>query len=192
MKKVQFAMVVMAMMLVLSGCTNYAKTYDNNTLVLKGNGSLVEIAVEDFSESSVNAEDVTSYVEEQIDDFNQEAGSKSVKKQSMNTSDMSKVKLVLTYKDMDSFNAFNSLECSLSDFEDVKESDDLKGKFQSVEEESVKVAGMTDVDKAKVLILSEATDVVLNGDLLYYNDQVSVKDGVITTSGEDNAIIIFK
>ena len=44
------------------------------------------------------------------------------------------------------------------------------------------------MDKATVLIISEATDVVVNGSILYYNGEVKVKDNVATTSGKDNAI----
>jgi hypothetical protein len=34
--------------------------------------------------------------------------------------------------------------------------------------------------------------VVVKGDILYYNKEVTVKDGVATTTGEDNAIIIYR
>ena len=40
--------------------------------------------------------------------------------------------------------------------------------------------------------MSEKTDVVVDGDILYYNKEVSVKDGVATTTGKNDAIIIFK
>ena len=38
----------------------------------------------------------------------------------------------------------------------------------------------------------EKTDVVVKGDILYYNDQVTIKDDVITTTGKANAIIVYK
>lgn len=191
MKKIQMVLPALVLMCALSGCTNYAKEYDANTLVVKGNGSLVEIAIEDFKDSSVKAEDLTSYVDEEISSYNDEAGKNSVKKVSIDTEDMSKVKLVLKYKDMESYNGFNSLNCTYTDFSDVEESE-LEGRFKSSDEKSVKVADMTDTEKAEVLILSEKANVVVSGDILYYNDEVEVKDGVITSSGEGNAIIIFK
>lgn len=191
MKKIQMMIIMGALLGALTGCTNYAKEYNKNTVVIKGNGSLVEVAVEDFKDSSIKAEELTTYIDEQITLYNEEAGKNKVRKKSINTDDMSKVKLVLTYKDIESYNGFNALDCTLKDFSDVKESE-LKGSFKAGEDKTVKVSDMEDVDKATVLIISEATDVVVNGSILYYNGEVKVKDNVATTSGKDNAIIIFK
>lgn len=191
MKKIQMMIIMGALLSALTGCTNYAKEYNKNTVVIKGNGSLVEVAVEDFKDSSIKAEELTTYIDEQITLYNEEAGKNKIRKKSINTDDMSKVKLVLTYKDIESYNGFNALDCTLKDFSDVKESE-LKGSFKAGEDKTVKVSDMEDVDKATVLIISEATDVVVNGSILYYNGEVKVKDNVATTSGKDNAIIIFK
>lgn len=191
MKKIQIIIIMGVLLGALTGCTNYAKEYNKNTVVIKRNGSLVEVAVEDFKDSSIKAEELTTYIDEQITAYNGETGKNKVKKKSIDTDDMSKVKLVLTYKDIESYNGFNALDCTLKDFSDVKESE-LKGSFKSGEDKSVKVSDMKDVDKATVLIISEATDVVVNGNILYYNEEVKVKDNVYTTSGKDDAIIIFK
>ncbi|MCI8508374.1 MAG: hypothetical protein HFJ06_07450 [Lachnospiraceae bacterium] len=191
MKKIQLVMVVILAAGILSGCTNYVKEYDKNTLVVKKNGSLVEISVEDFKDSSVKAEDLTAYIEEQIDTYNSEYGKKMIKNKAIETEDMSKVKLVLYYKDMESYNGFNLLECTLSDFSDVKESE-LKGTFISAEGKEIKADDMENTEKAKVLIFPAAADVVMKGEILYHNNEVSVKDGVAVTSGEEDAIIIYK
>ncbi len=190
MKRIQVIVLLAAFVCLLTGCSMDAKKYDKNTLVVKGNGSIVEIAVEDFKESSIQAGDLEAYIDEQIEDFNGDNG-KLVKKSYIDTEDMSKVKLVLTYKDMDSFNGFNLLDCTLDDYENVKE-EKLAGDFTSADGKTVKHTKLSGTEKAEVLILSEATDVVVKGDILYYNDQVKVKDGIVTTSGKGNAIIIFK
>ena len=96
----------------LAGCGNEAKQYDKNTLVVKKNGSFVEVAVEDFKDSSVKQEELEAYIDEQIENYNGEDGS-FVKRTYINTEDMSRVKLVLRYKDIDSYNEFNMLECRL-------------------------------------------------------------------------------
>jgi hypothetical protein len=174
----------------LTGCSSDAKKYDKNTLVVKRNGSLEEIAVEDFTDSSVQAGELEDYIDEQIADYDGDEG-KLVKKSYINAEDMSKVKLVLTYKDMEAFNGFNLLECQLEDYESMT-ADDLNCTYTSAEGKSVKYGKLTGTDNAKVLVLSEATDVVVKGDILYYNKEVTVKDGVATTTGEDNAIIIYR
>lgn len=191
MKKIQLVMTVILAAGILSGCTNYVKEYDKNTLVVKRNGSLVEVSVEDFKGSSVKAEDLTAYVEEQVEAYNTEHGKKMIKNKAIETEDMSKVKLVLSYKDMESYNGFNLLDCTLSDFSSVQGSE-LKGSFISAEGKEVKAGDMENTEKAKILIFPAAAEVVVKGDILYHNKEVSVKDGVVVTSGEENAIIIYK
>lgn len=190
MKKVAFVVMAVTMICVLFGCGNYAKKYDKSTVIVKKNYSVVEVAVENFEDSSVKEEELEDYVKEQIQTYNDENGNK-IKKKSIDTDDMSKVKLVLTYKDIESFNGFNLQECKLGDFSDMKESE-LNGTYTSAEGKSVKYKNLKDVDNASVFIVPEATDVVVSGDILYYNEEASVKDGVVTTTGKDKAIIIFK
>ena len=190
MKKFQIIMIAL-LLCMLSGCTNYAKKYDENTLVVRKNGSLVEVAVENFTDSAVGASDLEAYIEGQIEDYNEEQGEKLIKNTSMDTEDMSHVKLVLTYNNMEAYNGFNLLDCVLDDFSNVA-SEDLKGTFKSLSGETVKVSDMEGTDKAKVLIFSEAANIVVNGDILYYNEEVTVTDDVVITNGESKAIIIFK
>lgn len=191
MKKILLVLSMVLVLGALMGCTDYAEEYDKNTLVVKGNGSLIEVAVEDFSESSVTPEGLSVYITEQIDEYNDAQGKDMVERDDLVTDDMSKVKLVLKYKDMDSYNGFNLLDCTLADFSDVDEKD-LKGIFTSADGKSVKVGKMEGTKKAKVLIMSEKTNIILDGNVLYYNKEVSVKDGVVTTTGKGNAIVIFK
>lgn len=192
MRKIQLIAVIGIMVCMLTACGNEAKKYSKNTLVIKRNDSLVEVAVENFKDSSVKAEDLTSYITEQIEDYNTEQGKKVIRQKSLDTEDMSKVKLVLTYKDIESYNGFNQLDCVLDDFSKLKESQ-LTGSFKTADgKKTVKVSDVEGVDKATVLIIGEATDVVCSGNILYYNDKVTIKDGIATTSGKGDAIIIFK
>lgn len=190
MRKVQLAVLLTFVLFSLSGCGNIADDYDESTLIVKKNGSLQEVAVENFEGSSVNAEDLTTYIEEQIADYNDENGKKCVKQKSIDTEDMSNVKLVLAYHDMECYNGFNSLTCSLGTFEELE--GELKGDFTSAEDKKVKLADLEGTDKAKVLVFSEKTNVVIDGEILYYNNEVEMKDEVVTTSGEGDAVIIFK
>ncbi|MCM1157185.1 MAG: hypothetical protein NC300_01640 [Bacteroidales bacterium] len=192
MKKIQLGVWLIFTVCMLAGCTNYEKDYTENTLIVKRSGALVEVAVEDFNQSSVKAEDLAAYIEGQILDYNSGTEIKdAIRQKSINTEDMSKVKLVLAYKDMESYNGFNLLECVLDDFSNVKE-ERLEGTFTSIEGESVKKEDLQDVNKAKVLIFSEASVVVVKGSILYYNEEVSIKDDVAVTTGKGDAVIIFK
>ena len=48
------------------------------------------------------------------------------------------------------------------------------------------------MENAQVLILSEKQNVVVEGELLYYNEEVTMKDEILATTGENQAVIIFK
>lgn len=191
MKKILMVLSVLIAIGTLTGCTDYAKEYDKNTLVIKGNGRIIEIAVEDFSESDVSEEDLSVYIMEQVDEYNSQYEKEMIKTEDLLTEDMENVKLVIEYKDIQNYNEFNMLESILADFSEVDEAD-LKGSFTSSEGKTVKVSKMENTKKAKVLILSEKTDVVVDGDILYHNKEVSVKEDVASTTGKGKAIIIFK
>lgn len=191
MKKMQMIGILVFLLSVCTGCTNYAEDYSKNTLIVKPSGTIIEVAVENYKNTKVKAEDLVSYVDQQIEDYNKEAGKGHVKKKRFITEDMSNVKLVLQYKSVDDYNGFNALECMLKDYSEV-EDDVLSGSFTDADGKSVKKSKFQNVDKAKVLVISEPTDIVLNKDVLYYNKEVTMKKGTITASGKDDAIIIYK
>ena len=190
MKRLNMAVLLIASAFVLGGCTNYAKQYDDNTLVVNKNGSLVEISVEDFKDSKVSADKLSAYIDEQIEAYNNDTGN-VIKKKSIDTEDMSHVKLVIQYKDIESYNGFNLLDYSIMDIGDVEESD-LTGSFTSADDKKAGPSDIVALERGKILTVSEATDIVIKGDILFYNGEVSVKDGVAVTSGKKDAIIVFK
>ena len=164
MKKLKMTALLVLLIGILTGCTNYSKQYDGNTLIVKRNGSLTEVSVEDFKDTSVNADNLNSYIQEQVDAYNNDNGN-MIKMESIDSEDMGHVKLVLSYKDIDSYDAFNLLEYSLMDIKDVKDSD-LTGSYTSSEDVKINPSDILAEDKGKVLKISEATDVVVKG-----NDQ---------------------
>ena len=180
----------MVIVFVLEGCTNYAKQYDENTLVINKNGSLVEVSVEDFKDSKVSADKLSAYIDEQIEAYNNEAGN-VIKKKFIDTEDMSHVKLVVQYKDIDSFNGFNLLDYSIKDIGDIEE-EDLTGSFTAADDKKASPSDIVALERGKILTVSEATDIVIKGEILFYNGEVSIKDGVAVTSGKKDAIIVFK
>ena len=100
-------------------------------------------------------------------------------------------KLTLQYQDIDSFNQFNLLQYRLENFSDIEEKT-LKGTYTSSDGEKTKYADLQSVENAQVLILSEKQNVVVEGELLYYNEEVTMKDEILATTGENQAVIIFK
>lgn len=190
MKKICLLFTTILLMAVLAGCGNSAQNYDKNTLIINKNGSIVEVAVEDFQDSSVKEDEIESYIEGQISAYRESSG-KKVSKKSIDADDMGQVRLVLNYEDMESYNGFNSLNDTLQDYESLSESE-LKGSYTSASGESVKVADFGDMKNAKVLMVDDATDIVIDGEILYYNEEISLNDKVATATGNSTAVIIYK
>lgn len=190
MRKLQIMLMLMCITGVLAGCTNYSKQYDANTLIVNKNGSLVEVSVENFKDSSVDADSISTYVEEQIESYNDSSEDK-IKMKSIDADNIEHVKLVLSYKNIESYDTFNLLEYTLKDIGEVKESD-LTGSYTSSDDKKTKPSDIMAEEKCKVLTISEATDVAVKGNILYYNGEVSVKDGIATTSGKKDAVIVFR
>ncbi|MGN0438404.1 MAG: hypothetical protein ACI4F4_07750 [Lachnospiraceae bacterium] len=191
MKKLRILILPMILVCLCCGCTNYAEEYSQNTLIVKGNGSLVEVSVDNYKDTNIKAEELNQYIDDQISTYNEENGKGSVKKKKLLMEDMSEIKLVMTYKNIDCYNGFNSYECVLANYEEVDKAL-LSGAFTDMDGKAVKKDEFKDVEKAKVLVVSEPIDVVINKDVLYYNKNVSIKKGVITTTGKGNGVIIYK
>ncbi len=174
----------------LTGCGDIAASYDRNTLIVKRNGSILEVAVEDLQNLGVSEEDISSYIVQQIKDYKEKSG-KSVNEMMIDASDLSKVRLVLEYEDMDSYNGFNEAENRLISYQEATD-EDLRGTYTSADGAQVDLSTLADAGKAKVLLVTDATDVVVKGEILACNEEVTLSDEVATTSGNGTAVIVYK
>lgn len=91
-----------------------------NTLKFNSNGTIVEIACEDYSESEADITSLQSYIQEEIDAYNNEKG---VNKISFVEYDESAgfVRIALQYSDINTYNEFNNMDIEINIFnaEDV-------------------------------------------------------------------------
>lgn len=184
-------MVMMVLLVsLLTGCGSVAKDYHENTLIINRNDSVIEVAVEDFQNSQVKQEELETYIKGQIDAYNETNG-KKIRMQSMDCEDLSQVRLVLSYTDMDSYNGFNEQNCVLKEYADV-EVGSLKGTYTSPEGTQIKMEELGELNNARVLMVEESIDIVIKGEILYFNEEISVKDQIATSTGNGTAVIIFK
>lgn len=190
MKKIKKLLGICLLAALLSGCGDITATYDKNTLIIKRNGSILEVAVEDLQNSGVSEEDINSYIVQQIKDYQDKSG-KNVNEMMIDASDLTKVRLVLEYEDMESYNGFNEANNRLISYQEATDAD-LKGSYTSSSGEQVNVSGIEDVSKAKVLLVTDAVDIVVKGEILACNEEVTLSDDVATTSGNGTAVIVYK
>ena len=89
-------LVVALIVFLISALLNRVNTkkIDSNTIIVRKNGKIIEVACENYSDTKIKAEELVEYVDKQIKEYNDKNGN-VIKKKSIDVEDMSKVKLVL-------------------------------------------------------------------------------------------------
>lgn len=178
---------LMVGILLLSGCSSSLDSITENTMILEKKGSISDISVEDFSGNTYNMEDLRRFVQEEIESYNTGAGAENIVLEELNT-DSDQVWLQLSYMGMEDYNSFNGTDYVLSDLADTR----ISGAFTSAADGStVKAEDITEAD-LKVLKIGDAMDIICRGKVLYYNAYVTENSGTFTSSGEGEAILVFR
>ena len=186
MKKSKWIVGAIMMAFFLTGCSNVEQDATCNTLIVNGDSTLIDVSVEDYTGITYDEEELKSFINDAIDEYNSDSEN-AVKLKSF-TNDNDNIKLVMSYASIDDYNAFNQTEYILDDAERIA----LDGSFTTADGKSIEAADL-ELSNAKALVLYDATNVVLDGTLLYYNEEVTVSDtDALTVSGEDTAIIIYQ
>ena len=172
-----------------------AKKYEKNasvyTLIMKKNDELIEVAIEDYSETNIASDDISEYVKGQVKIYNSDMEKPTVKVKNLNTKDLTQVKLVLAYKNMHAFNEFNLTNYQMDKLNNIKE-EILKGNYTSKDGETISFSDIKEKDKLQAIIIDDIANIAFYGSVLYYNEEVILHDDIATTSGEDMAVIIYR
>ena len=85
---------------------------------------------------------------------------------------------------------FNLLQDSLEDFSQA-EPELVSGTFKDLKGNEVTPSELTD-SETKVLVVKDATDIVIDGEILCYNEEVTMHEKIASSSGYSAAVIIFR
>ena len=174
---------------------------------MKQDGSIIGATIEEFDKDSYSLEDLTSYVEQEVSQFNNEAvgenrayldekkekDSLPVSIQSLDLKGENAV-LMLLYQDADTYLEFNENEGLVSklSFSKVGEVTGITSRtFKNMQGNSVKGSALNSNDyviqiKGKIALECE-------GDVVYYSSGVSINDEEISVDSEnETAYIIFE
>ena len=84
-----------------------------NTLKISPNGTILEIACEDYKDTSVDVSNLSNFIKSEVDEFNYKNGEEKVKFIEYNEEN-GFVRTALQYSDINSYNEFNSLDVQIS------------------------------------------------------------------------------
>lgn len=182
-----------------AGCGSADVT--ESTVELKKNGKIVEYAIEDFSESYYDADELQSYIDSTVKEWT-DANEGTVKVKRSEVEDGTAC-LTIQYDSAQTFSEFNGVECFAGsivqaqtagydfdmDFVQVnsKEQEENEGSVIEAEIQPV-VSGdtVTEDDDLKVFILRDHVNIKVPGKIVYVSDHVQIEDGNTVTADEDD------
>lgn len=166
-----------------TGCSNISKDATENTFILNSNGSITDVSVEDYTDSSFAIDDLEDFVTNAVNKYNQDKGEDSITFKSYEAKDK-KVKLVIEYDSIEDYNAFNNTDITIDTVANAK----ISGKYKDSKGEEIKAEDIDDT--LKVLTVDTQTSVYIKN-MKYYNNDLEVgdNDAVTVTEGSVGYII---
>ena len=124
---------------------------DETTLKINPNGTLTEIAVEDFSGTDIDTAGIESFINEEIDTYNNEAGVSKVSLIEFQENN-GVVKTAIQYSDVASYNAFNMMDITIALYDATSADDILKEELASAQDATPAVtAAPTEINEEELL-----------------------------------------
>lgn len=197
MRKLFFSTVLLTVLFLLGGCSKNneidSKNIQNNTMLVKEDGSIEAATVEAFDKSYYDITELDAYVGDKVNQYNTKKGAEAITKKSLELKE-SDVVLVLTYVSVEDYNSFNGMDAGLITTAQAKEDTNLLSQnFTAVKKgKPVTVEKALENKKYKVLILKENLDVLLQGTIKYYSGGTLVDKHRIQTAAEGSTVIVYK
>jgi len=189
------------LLLCLTGFTGCAKEdinltaeeIDTNTLLAKNNGVIQTAIVEEFNKDYYNLNELSEFVTEEINTYNQASGVKNVILEDLELKG-NKVILILSYTGMRHYAEFNQVMAAYfnggnKDIEIALPSTLINAK----KETSENTADVIQNEKYKVLILDEPYEVIVDGKIQYYSDNAkNVGKNKLQSADDGMTVIVFQ
>ena len=206
MKKIGVLVLCLALVFSVTGCGSTFDTAESAVYV-KGNGTVLEASIESFSEDYYNKEDLESFIDESISDYEAEHEKGSVKKVKLEVENETAT-LFLKYKSGEDFAAFHGEEFFCGTMaEALAAGYTLNETYYKVNNDTATGNAVASSDMEgdlKVVIMKERMGVKVKGTICYVSDNVEVvdkntvtpvkdKDGTIMENyGDEYIVVIYK
>ncbi|MBQ9232946.1 MAG: hypothetical protein IJ167_02770 [Lachnospiraceae bacterium] len=168
---------------------NYIGDINENTITINEDGSIREIACENFSDTSYDISGLKDDIKSDIEKY---CGSdkKDAVKLLEYKEDSKIVKVAIDYKSLDDYNAFNGT--SYMNSQDLLAFGDVA--LKDMAGNDIYVSGIdTSVAAYKIFSADSAFTLNISGEIVYYNGHVSINgSNSAKFDGLGNAIIIYK
>lgn len=184
-----------AMVVSLLGACGSKLDVDKNTVALQKNGKVLEAAVEDFSQSYYDEDELSSYIQDAVDSYVTENGKDTV------SISESKVEnqvayLTLQYESVDTYSDFTGIECFSGSVVQAQSAGyDFDANFYAVSDgvasdDIVTSKEVLENDDLKAFIVKGNSDIMVPGEIAYVSAEgtsVSAKNTVSVSGNEEDA-----
>jgi hypothetical protein len=184
-------------MVMLAGCNkNKAIVADDvkaNTVLIKNDGTVQAATIENFDKDYYNLEELTTFINEKVNEYNQRNGADSVVLGELKLIGANAV-LVLNFKGLGHYNSFADTNAVVTSTNSAKNGEiTLPDTFLSAKDGAViSAAEALKNEKYKVLVVQENTEVLVDGTVKYYTNGTLNGKSKIQTSTEGDTIVVYK
>lgn len=198
MKKVTLIVLSTLMLVVATGCGKdndsiTAKNVTKNAIIIKKNNTVQSSVVEDFDKDYYSSQELEEFIEEEMADYNGKHGKDAVAMDSIHITDQ-KASVVFNYKSIEEYAEFNNVNAHIVTMEEASSNEDINQIAEFIDyktDETVeKMTALSNPD-AKVLIVEEALEIKLAGEIQYYSNADKTDKNVLQSNGNGITVVVF-
>lgn len=189
MKKFRSAVIIAAVAVLLTGCSNPITTLtmitrDRSTVYVQDNGKVAGIFFEKFDKEYYDEDELKEYIDREVSDQNARLGEKNVQISYFKVKN-DLAKLGLMFADLESYNTFNTSNLVLGTTDEMMERLKEEGisSFYTTDGKRIKQKDM-ELEDTYTLLVDENIQVKIDGKILYTTKNVTMHE-----SHEDEALM---
>ena len=193
-KRYLCAVLMIFVLVMITGCGKKEQKVENvigdicdNSIIIQDDGSIREIACQDFSSPEYDISGLKAEIENQVSDYCGKHSNNAVKFLEYKE-ETGFVRVALDYKSIEDYNSFNGTSYIVGDMIGLDSAAPIKG-VDGIET----TIGDVLQNGYKAISVDGALNLTINGEVLYYNSHVTLISGNnVQTDGTGDAIIIYK
>lgn len=197
MKKLALSIVILLSLFTITGCQDeelllLADEVTSNTILMKQDGSLQVALVESFDKTYYSLSELEEFVMDEINKYNKGVGNDvitMIDRQQKN----GKAIVILNYAGMQHFATFNDVIAAYFNTNQATEAFPLPDSFVTAKDR--KPASLNKVldNKYKVLVIQGAYDILVEGNVKYFTDNVTlISDNKVQSLDGKMSAIVYK
>ena len=198
MRKIIIGIMIIFSMVLFTGCKGKSLKmgdFETNTLLVNQDGSVQGGFIEEFTKNYYSKEDLKEFAEAELSEYNNNG--KNIKIDTLEVKN-NMAHMIMTFPSMEVYMDFIGLDnycMTLKEALDQK-AEELPDTLSSVKGDGKKIKSdeIASSEDLRVLLVSEALDVVVNGKIKYYSSGAILNESKIQTKPPAGgySVIIFK